>query len=140
MTRCSVCGGQVASDVAFCSHCGARVAAVEEPGASDTLRDIAQELDRALREHPNDTNARYQLALALMYDNRWGPAAEHLLEVVRLTPEFADAHANLAVCLARLGQLDRALEAIGAALALSPDRQRFQRLRDQISAARGSAQ
>jgi len=104
------------------------------------MRDIAQELARAIREHPDNADAHYQLALALMYDHRWGPAAEHLLEVVRLDGSFADAHANLAICLARLGQLDRAGEAIEAALALAPERTRFQRLRDQIAVARDSTQ
>ena len=132
--QCPVCGRQVDDDAAFCSGCGARLAGDETSAASATMRDMAADYDRRLREHPEDDDARYQLALVLMYDRQWGRASEHLLEVVRRAPDFADAHANLAVCLTRLGRPDRALEAVDAALALAPDSDRYRALRERISA------
>ena len=140
MPQCPICKEETKADSVFCGKCGAKLDAEAEGSASSTMRDIAQELDRAIRENPNNTDARYQLAVALMYDNQWGPAAKHLVEVVRLDPEFADAHANLAICLAKVGQVDRATEAIGDALALTPGSERFQRLQAQIDVMRASDQ
>jgi len=140
MVECPVCGHKSSEDSSFCASCGARLGEAETRRASDTIRDMARELERAVREQPEDTDARYQLALALMYEEEWGRAAENLMEVVERDPNFADAHANLAVCLGRLGQVDRAAQAIDGALALAPDRRRYQRLRKQIAALRRSGQ
>ena len=135
MPRCPVCGREVAEEASFCSHCGARMANEPRGTASETMRDMTREYQRMVREHPEDANARYMLALALMYDRSWGQAAEQLQEVTRLSPEFADAHANLAICMARLGRPDAAREAIDGALAISPGSRRYQRIQSDLQRA-----
>ncbi len=132
MPQCSICGELATAEATFCSRCGARLVATDQPIDSAAMRDIAQELQQTLRDHPDDADAHYQLALAFMYDGRWGPAAEHLIEVTRLAANFADAYANLALCLAHLGKIEHATQAIEAALRLDPDRPRFVQLHAQI--------
>ena len=140
MAQCPVCGREVPNEAGFCGHCGARIASEAQSTTSATMRDMTHEYERMVRDQPSDANARYMLALALMYDRNWGQAAEQLQEVTRLSPEFADAHANLAVCLAHLGRLDVASDAIAAALALSPGSRRFQRIQSDLKRASGSSQ
>jgi tetratricopeptide (TPR) repeat protein len=47
-------------------------------------------------------------------------AEAHYREALRLRPDFADAHANLGVLLARQRRLDEAAEHFAAALRLAP--------------------
>ncbi len=90
------------------------------------------EYEAMVREHPDNADALYSLGLARLYEGNWGPAAEQFQRVVELTPNFADAHANLAIALAKLRQFDRAREASETALSLSPGNTRFRRLHEQL--------
>jgi len=133
MPLCSICGTEVEEDAKFCSECGASFGDDEAEGASDTMRDMAEEYAQQVREHPEDMSARYDLALAYMYDRKWGRAAEHLLVVLDAEPTYADAHANLSVCYALLGQPDEALSSIERAIELDPDKKRFRKIRRQLT-------
>ncbi len=133
MPECPVCGRTVDEDARFCSGCGARIPSSEEDQqASRTVQDMALEYEAMVREHPDNADARYSLGLARLYEGNWGPAAEQFQRVVELTPDFADAHANLAIALAKLEEFVRAREAIKAALSLSPGSARFRKLHDQL--------
>lgn len=133
MPACPVCGQAADEGARFCSACGARIDTSEQAQQpSQAVQDMALEYEAMVREHPDNADARYSLGLARLYESNWGAAAEQFQRVVELTPDFADAHANLAVALARLGQLDRAREAIETALSLSPASSRFRRLHEQL--------
>ncbi len=133
MPVCSICGTAVEEGARFCPECGASLEEEAESGASKTVRDMAQEYASRVLEHPEDTAARYDLALALMYDRKWGRAVEHLHKVIDLEPDYADAHANIAVCLAHLGRPDEALESIERAIALDPQKKRYRKIRRQLT-------
>ncbi len=133
MPVCSICSSPVEEDARFCSECGASMEDEQDAPTSATIRDMAQEYASQVLEHPEDTAARFDLALALMYDRKWGRAAEHLQQVIELEPDYADAHANLAVCFAKLGRPEPALEAVEQAIALDPDKKRYRKIRRQLT-------
>ena len=133
MPACSICRTEVAPDAKFCPECGASVVDGPESAASEAIRDMAHEYASQVNEHPDDAAARYGLGLARLYEQKWGQAAEQFTRVVELEPEFADAHANLSVCLARLGKPDEALEAVERAIEIDPKKKRFRKLRRQLT-------
>ncbi len=134
MPKCPVCGRAVEPDARFCSACGARIAEGEDhEEASQAVQDMALEYEAMVREHPDDADARYSLGLARLYEGNWGAAAEQFQRVVALAPDFADAHANLAVVLAKLDQFEQAREHISMAVSLSPGSSRFRRLQKQLA-------
>lgn len=133
MPVCSICGTAAEEGARFCSECGASLQEEAEGRASRTVRDMAQEYASRVLEHPEDSAARYDLALALMYDHKWGRAIEHLHKVLELEPDYADAHANVAICLARLGRPDEALASIERAIELDPQKKRYRKIRRQLT-------
>ncbi len=133
MPQCPICSTRVEEDAKFCSECGAGLGGEESAKVSETMHNLAEEYAAQVREHPEDTAARYDLALALMYEGRWGRAAEHLLQVLEDEPEYADAHANLSVAQARLGQPEAALQSIERAIELDPSKKRYRKIRRQLT-------
>lgn len=133
MPVCTVCGTEADENAKFCAECGA---SFEEPGetsTSEAMIQMAGEFERAVRENPEDTTARYDLGLARMYDRKWGRAAEQFQKVIELEPKFADAHANLAVCFAKLGQPERALDHVERAIELDPSKKRYRKIKRQLT-------
>ncbi|NIQ00764.1 MAG: tetratricopeptide repeat protein, partial [Nitrospinaceae bacterium] len=51
-----------------------------------------------LSRTPDDYQARFNLALALMTRDRCAEAIEHLDRVLELRPDLKEAHQNLATC------------------------------------------
>jgi protein O-GlcNAc transferase len=47
-------------------------------------------------------------------------AIDHYKEALRITPNSADAHNNLATALAQMGQVSEAIEQLKAALRITP--------------------
>lgn len=133
MPVCSICGSELEADAKFCPECGASAREDAEASASEAIRDMAHEYASQVNENPDDAAARYGLGLARMYEQKWGKAAEQFTKVVELEPEFADAHANLSVCLARLGRPDEARSAVERAIEIDPDKKRFRKLRRQLT-------
>lgn len=133
MPVCAICGTEADEDARFCSECGASFMADEELSTSEAMIQMAAEYEAAVRENPSDTSARYDLGLARMYERKWGKAAEQFQRVIEQEPEFADAHANLSVCLARLGQPERALEHIERAIELDPQKKRYRKIKRQLT-------
>jgi len=126
------CGLEVADGDAFCKHCGEKLASRRQP--SQTMEALAAEFQHVVNEHPNDADAQYSLGLALLYNERWAQAAEHLQRVIELTPDFADAYARLVVCLARMGRGDEAMAAAEEGLAVAPEHEDLLRLKGQLEA------
>lgn len=116
-------------------------APVEEPaqpvntGPSQAVEDIILECRNRLNEAPQDHGTRYSLALAYLYGGQWDLAEQELLQVAAALPDFADAHARLAFCLARRGAVSQALEAARTAARLEPTRIQHRRLVAQLEEA-----
>jgi len=133
MPVCAVCGTEADKNAKFCPECGAGFQDPEGASTSEAMIQMAGEFERAVRENPEDTTARYDLGLARMYDRKWGPAAEQFQKVIELEPGFADAHANLSVCLAKLGQPERALDEVERAIELDPGKKRYRKIKRQLT-------
>jgi len=133
MPVCAVCGTESENGSKFCAECGASFSVDEGPSTSEAMVQMAGEFERAVSERPDDPTARYDLGLARMYDRKWGKAAEQFLKVTELEPDFADAHANLAVCYAKLGQPERALEHAESAIELDPSKKRYRKIKRQLT-------
>lgn len=67
---------------------------------------------------PDDTGARYELALALQDAGRLEEATAALEEAIRRSPAFPEAHNALGISLAARGRIDQALEQFDRAIAL----------------------
>lgn len=119
----------------------APASAPEEPsaprpaGPSQAVEDMVLEYRNRLNQAPEDNDTRYSLALAYLYAGLWERAEAELEVVVEALPDFADAHARLAVCRARVGKPGAALEAARAALDLSPGSARYQALVERLERA-----
>ena len=133
MPVCTVCGTEADEDAKFCAECGASFEEAEGLSASEAMVQMAGEFEAAVRENPEDTSARYDLGLARMYDRKWGKAAEQFQRVIEMEPQFADAHANLSVCLAKLGKPEAALEHAERAIELDPGKKRYRKIRRQLT-------
>jgi Flp pilus assembly protein TadD/NAD-dependent dihydropyrimidine dehydrogenase PreA subunit len=80
-----------------------------------------QSLRDALQRNPDLTEARYNLAVALLARAQAGEAVEHLRRVVQDKPEMAEAHYNLAVGVFMSGRPAEAIPHAREALRLAPD-------------------
>jgi len=112
---------------------GADIAAEEAAEHADwrpsqAVDDMVLEYRNRLNEAPEDHSARFALALAYVFAQRWEQAARELELVIQALPEYADARYRLALCRAQLGQRDAAVEAARAAIRLEPGQKRYQRL------------
>jgi tetratricopeptide (TPR) repeat protein len=63
----------------------------------------------------------FQRSQILLNQGRYDLAEKELRQALSLDPDYASAHALLAICLSEKGQHGEALQAIGKAIALSPD-------------------
>lgn len=137
MARCPQCGREVADEDRFCRQCGAKL---QGRPPSATMEALAAEYRQAVADRPDDPDAHYSLALALLYNERWAEARIHLQRVIELTPDFPDAYARLVLCHARLGDLAEAWEVVEAGLAIAPEHEDLCRLRRQLLDLRGAGE
>ena len=77
-------------------------------------------LEAALERSPNDPNLLRLLGVSLTRQNRGAEAERALTQVIRLVPNFALAHQNLADALLQQGRLDEAAEALRTAVRHNP--------------------
>ena len=133
MSACPICGTNVDTDEQACPECGASIADQLEGDTSQAIKDMADEYANRVNKHPEDAAARYGLGLARLYEQKWAQAAEQFAQVVELEPGYADAHANLSVCLSRLGKPDEALSAVERAIEIDPSKKRYRKLRRQLT-------
>ena len=62
----------------------------------------------------------------------YAAAQNSFRKVLELEPQYADAHANLSVCLSRLGQPERAMEHAESAIKLDPSKKRYRKIKRQL--------
>jgi putative PEP-CTERM system TPR-repeat lipoprotein len=67
---------------------------------------------RAIEKDQNFFEARYQLALSYIMNNKYDSAQKELFKVLRLNPSFNDAHVSLAKVHLKTGKIDDALKEI----------------------------
>lgn len=77
-------------------------------------------LDRYLANHPNDIAIHQWSGDLHMASQQWSAALNNYASVVRALPEEAASHFQMGVALLKSGQLDLAIEAFDAALAIDP--------------------
>jgi spermidine synthase len=70
---------------------------------------------------PEEAEARYSEATALVEAGRFREAIDELRAVLALRPQAVEARNNLGVALASIGRLDEAIEQFRQALAIQPD-------------------
>lgn len=73
----------------------------------------------SLQQSP-DTTAQFNRAVALQKAGRLADAENEYRELIRLKPDYVEAHANLGIVLARQGKYDEAITSYETALRLSP--------------------
>ncbi|MEN6304036.1 MAG: tetratricopeptide repeat protein [Armatimonadia bacterium] len=135
MANCPKCGADTAEQDAFCRKCGAALRAQAADKRSCFMEDMAATYHRRLKDRANDPDALYNVALTLLYSERYAEAVEKLQCVVKLLPDFTDAGVKLAVALWNSGQRHKALQAIEQVLAQAPDDQKALKLQAQMQQA-----
>jgi len=99
------------------------------------MEDMAATYHRRLKAKANDPDALYNVALTLLYSERYPEAVEKLQCVVKLQPQFTDAGVKLAVALWNSGHRHKALQAVEEVLAQAPDDQKALKLQAQMRQA-----
>lgn len=84
------------------------------------IEDALPHFDRALTLNPGDARLRYLFANALLQSGRHDDAAKQYELVVQQLPDLADAHNELGIAYAELGQLEKARAEFTATLRLNP--------------------
>lgn len=125
--ECPTCGEVVDDADAFCKHCGGRLGE-EEPVRSRAVSDLALEYRNVLNDAPDDVDALYNVGLAELYSGKLGAAEECFRRVVQLLPDDFAGHEKMAVCLAKLGRREKALQFARRACELDPERESIRRI------------
>jgi len=92
---------------------------------------------RVLELAPEDAQAHYNLARALIDLDRLDQAEGHLRRALAAWPDFFDAHLNLAILLGRTGRADEAAAHLDRAVALDPEHGPTRILWARVLAGRG---
>jgi len=129
MPTCPRCGAETTAGDRFCRRCGAKLQG-RQPSA--TMDALAEEYRRVVADHPDDADAHYSLALALLYNDRHAEAIVHFERVIELTPDFADAYARLVLCRAALGEIEEAWRVVEQGLAVDPSHEDLRKLKRQL--------
>ena len=77
-------------------------------------------IDLALDDYPNDPNLLRLAGLSLLKQGRFAEAEKKLTHAIRLVPEFAQAHENLADAHLQQGKLDDAIQSLKSAARHDP--------------------
>lgn len=72
-------------------------------------------------QQPSDLTSQFNRAAALQRQGKLDEAAAEYRAVIKLKPDYTEAHANLGVVLARLGKYNEAIDAYETALRLNPN-------------------
>jgi predicted membrane-bound spermidine synthase len=112
------------------------IALMRDGRVDDAVREFRDALGRDSRStnaRANLGQIRYDQAAALLEGRRFSDAATILREVVALTPDSSEAHNDLGVALASMGQVEEAAAHFQRAVDLDPD---FAEARQNLEAAR----
>lgn len=71
-------------------------------------------------EQAVEVTAQFNQAVRLQQEGKFSEAADEYRAILKLKPDYAEAHANLGVVLARLGKYEEATQAYEAAYKLAP--------------------
>ena len=132
MPKCPKCAADVAAEDNFCRVCGAGLALPAQRRTSRTVEQLIAEHVQKIADNPDDESLRYSLGLAYLYSGQPAAAAEQFAEVTKLTPDFADAHAKLAIAFAQMRNYTEARQAIERARRLRPDSDEFRRITERL--------
>lgn len=135
MLKCPKCGTDTADEDAFCRKCGAALREQADDTRASFMDDMAATYHRRLKDKANDPDALYNVALTLLYSERYTEAVEKLQCVVKLLPQFTDAGVKLAVALWNSGQRHKALQAVEQVLAQAPEDHKALKLQAQMQQA-----
>jgi tetratricopeptide (TPR) repeat protein len=80
-----------------------------------------ESLKQAIRLNPSDLNAKMLLSETYIKRAEWAEARAVLADIVSSHPRLADAHLNLGVASAELGQFEQASESVNRALECGAD-------------------
>jgi tetratricopeptide (TPR) repeat protein len=100
---------------------------------SGALEEARQQFEAAVRSHPHDATASYDLALASHRLGRYRDAREGYLTTLRLNPSAADARYNLALLTHAAGAADEARHHLEKFAAMAPSDPRVPQLRQMLS-------
>ena len=132
MAKCPQCSADVAEEDSFCRACGAALGSRAQRRRSRTVEQLIAEHVQRIADHPDDDSAHYSLGLAYLYSAQPAAAAEQFVAVTKLSPDFADAYAKLALAWGRMGNYARARQAIEQARQLQPDRDEFRQIAERL--------
>ena len=110
---------------------------VGTPGAGKPGEGI-QELRNVLAKNPDDLSMKFILARALADNQNFGEARTRLQEVVKLRPQFLDAHMLLAEIAYRRGDNLETVQQAEAALEVDPENLRARMLRGSALVRQGN--
>ncbi|MFQ6097640.1 MAG: tetratricopeptide repeat protein [Armatimonadota bacterium] len=134
--KCPACKADVELSDKYCRECGVRL--TRSGRATATVQDMARDFADKIDEQPQDADAKYNLALAFLYQSDWENACVELEAVVELVPEFADAWERLAFARLKLGDADRAIAALQRVVSLDPTRRQARAALERLRARRNS--
>jgi len=126
MPQCASCGAEIQKGQNFCPQCGAAQLA---PVIAEMIRDALQ----AIQSNPEDTSARYNLAMAYKLGGMDELAEKELIRVGELQPDFADVHYELGLLYAKGGRREEAVAALTRARKLDPQDERVRRLLERLA-------
>ncbi|MGQ9520440.1 MAG: tetratricopeptide repeat protein [Candidatus Fervidibacter sp.] len=125
--RCPVCQANLPEGAKFCPQCGAKIG--EEEETNPALLALAAQYERNLKENPQDTATRFNLALTYLKLKRWGAAVQQLELVCQQEPDFPDAWFLLALAHKNLGQKEKVKELVAEFIRRFPDHPKASELR-----------
>ncbi len=118
--QCPVCRAEIIETVVFCPRCGARLEE-EDKEVNLAVLELAAQYERRVRDHPEDANARFNLALTYLQARRWGAAVQQLELVRQMEPDFPDGWYWLVVARHQLGDREGAQATLQEFLRRFPD-------------------
>ncbi len=123
MAKCPSCGREMEAGRSFCSACG-----VQSPAVAAMIHDARQ----ALASNPDDTAARYNLAIAYKLGGMDDMAMKEFELVAGAQPDFGDAFYEMGLIHAKHGRREEAIAALVRARELDPDNVRAYRLLEKL--------
>src|SRR5205807_915020 len=98
----------------------ARTGLAEELIHVGSYAEARQQAELAVRQHPKDAEAHFQLASVMMITGQDIEAVEHFRQVLALAPDYLGAYQELGLCLSHLHLHQQAVATYRAGLRVDP--------------------